>query len=81
MARALSNARGARLRLRPEQRAIGFLFQGGGLWPHLTVARTLDFVLKCRGIAKAERRRRAAELLAWVEQGWITGAGKLQGKP
>ena len=58
---------GGTLRLRPEQRAIGFLFQGGGLWPHLTVARTLDFVLKCRGVPRAERRRRATELIAWVE--------------
>jgi ABC-type sulfate/molybdate transport systems ATPase subunit len=58
---------GARLRLRPEQRGIGFLFQGGGLWPHMSASRTLEFVLRCRGIPKPDRRRRISELLEWVE--------------
>jgi len=58
---------GARILLRPEQRSVGFLFQGGGLWPHLSVARTIDFVLRCRKVPGEERRRRTAELLAWVE--------------
>lgn len=58
---------GAGLRLRPEDRRIGFLFQGGGLWPHLSVARTIDFVLTCRKVPRSERTRRTSELLEWVE--------------
>lgn len=50
--------------MRPEERHIGFLFQGGALWPHMSVERQLAFVLKC---AKAYSRERIVELLDWVE--------------
>ena len=56
-----------RVLLPPEQRGVGFLFQGAALWPHLSVRRTLEFVLKRRGSAytdRAARRARVAELLA-----------------
>ncbi|MEO0663342.1 MAG: ATP-binding cassette domain-containing protein, partial [Planctomycetota bacterium] len=58
-----------RLMVPPADRAIGFLFQGAALWPHMTVAGTLDFVLKRRGSAKSrsERRARVAELLDAVD--------------
>ncbi|HEX6885164.1 MAG TPA: ATP-binding cassette domain-containing protein [Planctomycetota bacterium] len=57
-----------RLLLPPEQRSIGFVFQGAGagLWPHLSARATLEFVLACRGVARPERRTRAAELLERV---------------
>jgi ABC-type sulfate/molybdate transport systems ATPase subunit len=58
---------GPKLRVAPYQRRIGFLFQGGALWPHMTVAGTLDFVLKARGIARDARVRRIGELLELVE--------------
>ena len=51
----------------PARRGIGFLFQGGALWPHLSVRRTLEFVLSAQGVPRRERRARVAELLAWVE--------------
>ena len=51
----------------PERRDVGFLFQGGALWPHMSVQRTLTFVLGCRGLSRREARARAAELLARVE--------------
>lgn len=52
----------------PEDRELGFLFQGAALWPHLTVAGTLDFVLKRRGPGThAERRARISELLDAVD--------------
>ena len=38
----------------PQDREVGLLFQGGALWPHMTVLQTLLFVLKRRGIAGAE---------------------------
>lgn len=51
----------------PQARAIGFLFQGGALWPHMSVGRTLDFVLGHIGLARSRRASRRAELLEWVE--------------
>ncbi|MHC4894756.1 MAG: ABC transporter ATP-binding protein [Planctomycetota bacterium] len=50
-----------------QERGIGYLPQGGALWPHLSVGRTLDFVLKQGKAKKSERARRVAELLAMVE--------------
>lgn len=58
---------GSKLRVPPHERKIGFLFQGGALWPHMTVAGTLDFVLKARGVARDARARRIGELLELVE--------------
>ena len=58
---------GKRLVVPPHARGIGFLFQGGALWPHMTAAETVEFVLRCRGVARKERRRRASEMLATVE--------------
>lgn len=51
----------------PQERGVGMLFQGGALWPHMSVARTLAFVLARRGIPRAERPRRAAELVELCE--------------
>jgi len=72
---------GARVLLAPERRAVGFLFQGGGLWPHLSVEKTLEFVLACRKLARAERRRRAVELIELFELRGLEGRrpGELSG--
>ena len=64
---------GPRVLVRPERRGIGYLFQGGALWPHLSVAGTLDFVLRAAKRPRDERRRRVDELLEWVE---LTGLEK-----
>lgn len=58
---------GARVRMPPHERRIGFLFQGGALWPHMTVAGTLRFVLSSRGVRKAEIGARIGGLLETVE--------------
>jgi iron(III) transport system ATP-binding protein len=58
---------GRRLLVPPERRRIGMLFQDGALWPHMTARGTLEFVLRHAGVPRAERRRRAEELLALVE--------------
>ena len=42
------------------------LFQEGALWPHMNARRTLTFVLAHRGVPRADRRRRAGELLERV---------------
>lgn len=63
--RAASAAR--EVTLPPHEREVGFLFQGGALWPHLSVKGTLDFVLKRRGVGPSERRSRIGELLELVD--------------
>jgi ABC-type sulfate/molybdate transport systems ATPase subunit len=63
---ALAND-GARIRIAPNRRRVGFVFQGGALWPHMSVRSTLDFVLRCRGISRPDRARRAGEIIEIVE--------------
>lgn len=60
-------SRGPVLELAPAQREIGILFQGGALWPHMSCARTLEFVLRARRTPRAEIAGQVAELLEWVE--------------
>jgi iron(III) transport system ATP-binding protein len=42
----------SRTRMAPQNRRIGYVFQDLALWPHLTVAENLEFVLKAHGISK-----------------------------
>lgn len=60
---------GSRVAIPPERRGIGLVFQGGGagLWPHLSVRATIEFVLSARGVPRGERARRTAELVELVE--------------
>ncbi|MCE9594461.1 MAG: ABC transporter ATP-binding protein [Planctomycetes bacterium] len=60
---------GSKLAIAPARRRIGFLFQGAALWPHLTVAKTLEFTLKQSGAARerAAVDARVRELLECVE--------------
>jgi iron(III) transport system ATP-binding protein len=58
---------GRRLVVPPERRGIGFLFQGGALWPHMSARRTLEFVLRAGGTARADLGPRVGELLEQVE--------------
>jgi ABC-type Fe3+/spermidine/putrescine transport system ATPase subunit len=59
-------SRDSRILVQPRRRGIGFLFQGGALWPHMTVAAHLDFVLRCAAVVPTEWDARRAELLAQV---------------
>ena len=54
---------GGRNLVPPSARAVGFVFQDLALWPHLTVAGNLDFVLGSAKVPKAERAERIAETL------------------
>jgi iron(III) transport system ATP-binding protein len=56
-----------RVLVRPERRGVGLVFQGGALWPHLSVADTLRFVLRARKVPAAGRAKRVGELLDQVE--------------
>jgi iron(III) transport system ATP-binding protein len=53
--------------LTPFERGVGLVFQGGALWPHMSVMRTLTFVLAQRGVPRKERDARARELVALCE--------------
>ncbi len=59
----------------PHERGVGLLFQGGALWPHMSVAQTLRFVLKSGGVPRGEHASRIARLLELVE---LTGYEKRQ---
>jgi iron(III) transport system ATP-binding protein len=52
-----------KIRLSPEERNLGMVFQDLALWPHLTVYGNLEFGLKARGLPQMERRRRIDETL------------------
>ena len=48
----------------PADRGVGMVFQDLALWPHMRAARHIDFVLRGRGLSKAQRRERVDGLLA-----------------
>jgi ABC-type Fe3+/spermidine/putrescine transport system ATPase subunit len=50
----------------PHRRDVGLVFQGGALFPHLSVRENVEYGLKMRRVPAAERRRRAEEMLALV---------------
>lgn len=57
----------------PYRRQIGFVFQDLALWPHLTVAGNLDFVLDALTVPRAERSRRIDDALKLVRiEGFAT---------
>jgi len=58
---------GAKLLVPPERRGIGFLFQGGALWPHFCARKQIGFVLEHTGCPASERGERTRELLELVE--------------
>jgi len=47
----------------PDARDIGFVFQDLALWPHLTVAGNLEFVLSSAGVPKREQAERVNQTL------------------
>lgn len=49
------------------RRSIGYVFQGIGLLPHMTVVDNAAIVLRLLGQPRAQRRKRACELLEMVE--------------
>ncbi|MBC9734926.1 ABC transporter ATP-binding protein [Nocardioides marmotae] len=53
----------------PNKRDMGMVFQAYSLFPHLTVLDNVAFGLKLRGRSRAERRRRAGDVLDLVGLG------------
>jgi putative spermidine/putrescine transport system ATP-binding protein len=50
-------------RVPPHQRGIGMVFQGLGLWPHLTVRGHVEFAGAALACTRAERRKQVHEVL------------------
>jgi putative spermidine/putrescine transport system ATP-binding protein len=55
------------VRLQPERRDIGMVFQSYALFPHMTVTENLAFGLEMRRIARAEIERRTLQALETVQ--------------
>jgi len=53
----------------PQDRDVAMVFQGYALYPTMTVRENIEFPLKMRGVAPAERRKRADEAAALLELG------------
>ncbi|MCA1844602.1 MAG: ABC transporter ATP-binding protein [Actinobacteria bacterium] len=62
----------------PERRLVGVVFQDRLLFPHLSALDNVAFGLRCRGLSRAEARRRAAGGLEGV--GLARRAGALPGR-
>jgi molybdate transport system ATP-binding protein len=65
--------------LPPQQRRVGYVFQGYALFPHLTVGQNVAFGLRAR--PRAERLARAAEIMERLGLGGLTHrqTGELSG--
>jgi molybdate transport system ATP-binding protein len=62
------------IRVPPERRPIGFVFQDYLLFPHLSVLENVAFGLRARGVHKIEARRVASEWLERMELARYAGA-------
>ncbi|HYZ15007.1 MAG TPA: ABC transporter ATP-binding protein [Candidatus Acidoferrum sp.] len=56
-----------------KRRNVGFVFQHGALFPHLSVAENVGFALAVRGLSRSDRRARVAELLEIVQLAGFEG--------
>jgi ABC-type Fe3+/spermidine/putrescine transport system ATPase subunit len=67
--------------LPPHRRGIGFVFQDLALWPHLTVAGNLQFVLDAMRVPRSECHRRLDTTLELVRINGLAGRypGELSG--
>lgn len=57
----------------PHERGLGFVFQDLALWPHLTVAANLGFVLGSARVPRAERGSREQQALDQMRIGQLGG--------
>jgi putative spermidine/putrescine transport system ATP-binding protein len=53
--------------LPPHQREVGVVFQNYALFPHMSAADNVAYGLAARGASKADRQRKAAEMLELVQ--------------
>ena len=57
----------------PHERGLGFVFQDLALWPHLTVAENLGFVLESTFVPRDQRRSRVQRALGTMRIGELGG--------
>ena len=57
----------------PEKRRMGMVFQQHAVWPHMSVARNVEYPLRRAGVDKRERTRRVEEALDLVGLGGFAG--------
>jgi len=63
--RVLNDA-GAGIAVAPEQRGMGMVFQSYAVWPHMTVARNIDYPLRIRKVSRDESAQRLTRVLSLV---------------
>ncbi len=61
----------------PERRGVVYMHQAPGLFPHLSVRDNVAFPLEVRGMARADARRRAGDLLDRVQLGPLSARAPL----
>ena len=71
--------RDARINVPPHRRRIGYVFQEGRLFPHLTVAPNLDYGRRMSGLARRPGRARAHRRLLDIGHLLERRPGKLSG--
>jgi putative spermidine/putrescine transport system ATP-binding protein len=57
------------IRVKPNRRGLGIVFQSYALFPHMTAAENVAFGLEMRRVDRAERERQVAEMLTLVGLG------------
>jgi ABC-type Fe3+/spermidine/putrescine transport system ATPase subunit len=57
-------SRDGRILIPPRQRRIGFVFQDLALWPHMTIAESLAFVLGSGGLQAKQRKEQVSQVLS-----------------
>jgi putative spermidine/putrescine transport system ATP-binding protein len=62
----------------PYERDVNTVFQDYALFPHMTVAENVAYGLRVKGVPKAERRRRVAEILKVVRLPDVGGRKPVQ---
>jgi ABC-type Fe3+/spermidine/putrescine transport system ATPase subunit len=60
--------------LPPGRRDIGYVFQDGALWPHMSVAEHIAFGLESQGLARAELERKVATVAGRLGLAGLEGA-------
>jgi ABC-type Fe3+/spermidine/putrescine transport system ATPase subunit len=62
------------IRVGPEYRNVGMVFQDLALWPHLTVYQNLEFTLKARRVGALIRKKRIDDMVGRVRLAGFAGA-------
>jgi iron(III) transport system ATP-binding protein len=59
--------------LPPEKRDVGMVFQSYAVWPHMTVARNIDYPLRVKKVPRDQREQRLRDAIELVRLGGQEG--------